>query len=416
DLAVAAFSHEIEDQIRNLGAEHLFEIWRNMLEVKYEYDLQQQDAIEYIARDIDGNRIYFKCDSNLSADDQGQSRTMRLHDGSLLTGEIIEVDVSTNELTFVSYNASPEESNVPARGVISIDIGSNKVSLDRQRTALEAIRSGSKESVRSDLGELIRHPANVDKVARSGDVVLFQDLDEDKVEAVQKAEALKDLLLIEGPPGTGKTTLIAEIVLQQLSKNRGARILLTSQTNIALDNAIERIERVSTERDLGLSITRLGRIDDVRIGVEVRKHLLPIRMDAWKEEALQRSESFLEQWCEARGVDRRQVEVGVLVEQALQLKTKLREIDEEERILQQFAAKYPLQEPTTEAFNDDPPVDLDLDTGVGQAQQDLAQLRDYRISLRRQLEVVRIDLRKFGTFEADLADEDELSLREFLDL
>lgn len=63
-----------------------------------------------------------------------------------------------------------------------------------------------------------------------------------QVEAVAKTLLAKDMALIQGPPGTGKTTVIAEIIWQTLSENPKAKILITSQTNLAVDNALERLK------------------------------------------------------------------------------------------------------------------------------------------------------------------------------
>jgi superfamily I DNA and/or RNA helicase len=51
----------------------------------------------------------------------------------------------------------------------------------------------------------------------------------------------QDLALLQGPPGSGKTTVIAEIIWQILSQNPSHKILLTSETNLAVDNAIDRL-------------------------------------------------------------------------------------------------------------------------------------------------------------------------------
>ncbi|KPL30032.1 hypothetical protein JI76_33940 [Streptomyces anulatus] len=53
---------------------------------------------------------------------------------------------------------------------------------------------------------------------------------------VKHALGSQDLLLVEGSPGTGKTTVIAEIVEQTLERDPNARILIVSQTHIAIDN------------------------------------------------------------------------------------------------------------------------------------------------------------------------------------
>ena len=62
---------------------------------------------------------------------------------------------------------------------------------------------------------------------------------ENQQAAVLKMLAAPDLCLIQGPPGTGKTTVIAEAVYQFV--RRGDRVLVASQSNDAVDNALERL-------------------------------------------------------------------------------------------------------------------------------------------------------------------------------
>lgn len=59
--------------------------------------------------------------------------------------------------------------------------------------------------------------------------------------AILSALHARDLCLIQGPPGTGKTTVIAELIWQLISQVQNQRILLTSETNLAVDNAIEKL-------------------------------------------------------------------------------------------------------------------------------------------------------------------------------
>ena len=77
-----------------------------------------------------------------------------------------------------------------------------------------------------------------------------------QLEAVAKSLLAKDIALIQGPPGTGKTTVIAEIIWQTLLIEPEAKILITSQTNLAVDNALERLKGKKLVRPI-----RIGNID-----------------------------------------------------------------------------------------------------------------------------------------------------------
>jgi DNA replication ATP-dependent helicase Dna2 len=83
--------------------------------------------------------------------------------------------------------------------------------------------------------------------------------------AVERAIQMQDYLLIHGPPGTGKTGVIAEIV-QHLVK-RGQRVLLSAFTNQAVDNMLIRLEAEGFDDYLRLGSER-------SVTPSVRAHLL----------------------------------------------------------------------------------------------------------------------------------------------
>jgi DNA polymerase alpha-associated DNA helicase A len=65
-------------------------------------------------------------------------------------------------------------------------------------------------------------------------------LDQSQLSAIKFALASQDIGLIHGPPGTGKTTTLVEIILQ-LSVNQSKRVLVCAASNIAVDNLVERL-------------------------------------------------------------------------------------------------------------------------------------------------------------------------------
>lgn len=60
-------------------------------------------------------------------------------------------------------------------------------------------------------------------------------------EQIKKALSCPSLFFLQGPPGTGKTTAIVEIILQTLAKKTDARILVASETHVAVDNALDKL-------------------------------------------------------------------------------------------------------------------------------------------------------------------------------
>ena len=68
------------------------------------------------------------------------------------------------------------------------------------------------------------------------------NLNKAQAHAVNKCANLEEgqLYMIQGPPGTGKTTTILEIVKNALEN--GEKVLISSHTNIAIDNVFERLK------------------------------------------------------------------------------------------------------------------------------------------------------------------------------
>lgn len=64
-------------------------------------------------------------------------------------------------------------------------------------------------------------------------------LNDSQKDAIKFALASPDLALIHGPPGTGKTSTIVELILQLLQK--GQRVLVCGPSNISVDNIVERL-------------------------------------------------------------------------------------------------------------------------------------------------------------------------------
>ncbi|MBR9922550.1 MAG: AAA family ATPase [Bacteroidetes bacterium] len=93
-------------------------------------------------------------------------------------------------------------------------------------------------------------------------------LNESQNDAVNKALATEEVCIIHGPPGTGKTTTLVEVV-KQLAKSENT-ILVTAPSNTAVDLLTERIA------EAGISVVRIGHIS--RVDDSIVKHTLEAQM------------------------------------------------------------------------------------------------------------------------------------------
>ncbi|XP_045414205.1 DNA-binding protein SMUBP-2 isoform X1 [Lemur catta] len=89
-------------------------------------------------------------------------------------------------------------------------------------------------------------------------------LDTSQKEAVSFALSQKELAIIHGPPGTGKTTTVVEIILQAVKQ--GLKVLCCAPSNVAVDNLVERLARCKQR------ILRLGHPS--RILESIQQHSL----------------------------------------------------------------------------------------------------------------------------------------------
>jgi DNA polymerase III delta prime subunit len=132
------------------------------------------------------------------------------------------------------------------RDLVSVAIVPNLIPLQRQLAALRALEEADDDGPLAPLRNLVglggaaclawpprsATPATLTKGAR---------LDPYQAACVQRALATPHFALFEGPPGSGKTTVITELIRQ--ATERGERVLVVSPTHTAVDNVVEKLGR-----------------------------------------------------------------------------------------------------------------------------------------------------------------------------
>lgn len=196
-------------------------------------------------------------------------RAANLHHNDRNIGSIISIDVSKQEIS-VEISTSmilrfphenPDAENVFSAMFMAHNAGLER-SLQREREALEAFILGQTTNTR--LPELLLRPKHNRLRPIASRPLIQQGLKgaAQVQQLIEHALSAKDIYAIQGPPGTGKTTTITELVLQILSETPGARILLTSQNNDAVENAMQKAHKVASK--LGKPVRLLREVSELR--------------------------------------------------------------------------------------------------------------------------------------------------------
>ncbi|KAI1872634.1 hypothetical protein JX265_005514 [Neoarthrinium moseri] len=83
-------------------------------------------------------------------------------------------------------------------------------------------------------------PADMSSDPEYGNIEWFDpSLNDSQKDAIRFALASKEIALVHGPPGTGKTHTLIELILQLVRRNQ--RVLVCGPSNISVDNIVERL-------------------------------------------------------------------------------------------------------------------------------------------------------------------------------
>ncbi|MBU2289077.1 MAG: protein kinase, partial [Gammaproteobacteria bacterium] len=267
----------------------LYQTWVDLLSAKTELEKMRCVRLAYSGREGSGEFVRLK----LKPDTDGSAlvgQDVMVQAGRL--GEFRGRAVSRSEGSLIirpSVRNRIDAGAIPEEGIVETDTAKTDGSLGKQKSAVDAVRYG--RSVNPELGGYIVSPDRVPVPEQVEVEFINPNIDDDKKEAVAAALSGPALLLVEGPPGTGKTTFITELVLQTLKSNPNARVLLTSQTHVALDNSLERIVGQS---GMAVSAVRIGQEDDERIATSTRKLMLDAKLPEMRKQALAAGHAFME--------------------------------------------------------------------------------------------------------------------------
>ncbi|OXB59559.1 hypothetical protein ASZ78_010073 [Callipepla squamata] len=184
----------------------------------------------------------YDSDAELPYNSFGPGDIVGLYD-SVCQGNLLSTGIVTR-VTSKAVTVAFEESR---DGMLSVDHESsyrllklaNDVTYNRIKKALHALKQYHGGPA-SDLIDVLFFSSNPSPSGETKPLKLYNDsLDASQREAVSFSLAQKELAIVHGPPGTGKTTTVVEIILQAVQQ--GLKVLCCAPSNVAVDNLVERL-------------------------------------------------------------------------------------------------------------------------------------------------------------------------------
>jgi len=157
------------------------------------------------------------------------------------------------------------DDSIPEGETWRIELSSDEMSRRRQKAAMASAKNAKRDRL-AELRDVLlgRREAEFDKPLPLSP--LDSGLNESQQEAIVLALSAKDLAIIHGPPGTGKTTALVEVIRQAV--RRGDRVLACAPSNLAVDNLLEKLLAA------GENPVRLGH--PARVSESLRDHTLDV--------------------------------------------------------------------------------------------------------------------------------------------
>jgi len=201
------------------------------------------------------------------------------------TGTVYEKDAASITVAFDWIH----EEWLDDSGLYHLNRSGNRATYKRMYEALEEVRMSGHDraALFRDVSLGIKQPSQGDPIELESIVFYNQNLNRWQCEAVRTVMRASDVAIVHGPPGTGKTTVLIEVIRQAIKQ--GLFVHATAPSNTACDNLLEGLVAQ------GVKAIRLGH--PARIMNHLREYTLDFRTAAhpqaqWVDEQEKEIESY----------------------------------------------------------------------------------------------------------------------------
>jgi hypothetical protein len=206
--------------------------------------------------------------------------------GRIIEGEILSID---GDVILLSLKDKPSTERVD----MQIDLSFLLIELKKK---LKAYRDHYTQRLSILPLKVFGYRRDIMRSIMVGEASDFKDLDEEQRESILNTSKY-DVSVVCGPPGTGKSRVLARIAVGAIKK--GLRVLIATHTHSALDRAlklvVEEIGEAGTEIEEGL-IIRMGKSLDEKVARFEEDRIL-IKFSGRLQVELMRVYDMI-RWCE----------------------------------------------------------------------------------------------------------------------
>lgn len=405
--AFEKFLHE-STKSTYLSNHDIFDEWNRLLDAMRFIARTQDEPLRYENAVFEGLRLIVELENPHDAN-EGQVRTIT-NNGRWVFSGVVE-DVLGNVCTLYSNWPTIRVDSIPLKGSLEMDWRQTRISLERQGSALEKFANNNIPNQRLRSLITLSDKGAIEPQYKSLSVFFDKKLDDDKKLIVSRYLATPDLFLIHGPPGTGKTKLITEIIQQQIGLHSNSKILLVSQTHVAVDNALELI--ISYREDL--NIVRIGsgtkEIADSVESCSVESQGRKLQKNVEKS-----AKKYLKKYASELGVDFKEVEIGRKAIEVLRLREAIKSIEETLEMHNDEIRELNIELENIKKETKITQNETYLRTRAGELESKTSELKSEYDLLDNKLGVATERLVKFNDHGADLSKLDVTELSEWCDL
>jgi ATP-dependent RNA/DNA helicase IGHMBP2 len=175
----------------------------------------------------------------------------------------------------VAVNEPPDDTGESP--TYRLDLAHDETARQRQRAALERTRTASRDRL-AELRQVVMGEQAPSFRPEAPFTPFDASLNDSQHEAVRFALSAEALAILHGPPGTGKTTTVVELIRQAVG--RGEKVLACAPSNLAVDNILEKLLAA------GERAVRLGH--PARVLPGLREHTLDVMVEEHADTRLAR--------------------------------------------------------------------------------------------------------------------------------